>query len=180
MKDFVKVLTLVLIFSSCVSCQSIAQEKTSNTYLSKMIDLANLLDSIVGSQDSFNCEEFTKKVNLLAENLFKDDSLLHSIDIALRDDSIIDACGGGYAQYWIFPQTGEQRRCEWTKTTRFETKNFGTCFFQKIEGTIPLLQKNGVEYNRVLNLDLHSDKRFKNKYSLILKLEVFIPTGGVF
>jgi hypothetical protein len=180
MKICIKISTSLLVFSFFLSCKSNAQEKAFDVYLAKMNLITNVVDSLVAEEDGLKCDSFTVKVNDLAKNLFKDDSLLHSVDIILREDNVFYPCGGGYAQFWAFPKGGAQCKCTSTKSARFDTKNFGTCFFVKEEGTIPPLQKNGVEYSYLLHLTLYSEKKFRNKYSPVVILEVFIPTGAVY
>lgn len=181
MKKIIRLSSYFFFFSFFLSCKSVAQEKATDVYLAKMIQLTEAVDSLVGQENGLNCDTFRSVIGNLSQNLFQDDSLVHSVTIELREDNVFYACGGaGYWQYWEFPKGGAPCKCAWSNSMKFETKNFGKCYFERKEGPMPPLIKNGVSYDYMLDLNLRFEKKYKRKYAPTVHLNIFMPVNGAF
>jgi hypothetical protein len=178
MKNIVNTLSYLLVFAFLFSCQCKAQESVSDRYLARMVQLTNTLDSLITQTDNVNCDTLSQKLTILIDSLSENDSLLHTIGVSVNDrQPPIESCGGGYAKFWLFPKGGLPCNCDWDNSEKFDTKNFGTCFFERREGSIPHIVKNGIVYGYLLSLTLQSSEKFKNKYTPVVYLQVFLPAA---
>jgi hypothetical protein len=181
MKNFIIAIASFLL---CYIAWKYYTKKKYDGYLTKMIQLTNVLDSLVGQNDTVNCDKLTNEITISVEEIFKNDSLLYSVSVELHDvdnfndKKFLKACGGGCAKFWEHPKEIPQWRLNYTNSKHFNTKLFGRCFFNRKEGSIAPWIKNGIEYSHVLILSLEYEEKYKFKYYPQVDLQILFPSGG--